>query len=131
MEYLFLRPRCGFVYRISQIVYHSAILDFRFLILDCAVFISSAAMSHLKSHAAKQSENLRRTEEINTVLLKQWRRPVRRATLAQGNARSTEGRNAAGKFCARLRKVPPRSALRFERGNFAAKWANAGDYLNL
>jgi hypothetical protein len=43
------------------------ILDFRFGILDCAVFISSAAMSNHKYHAAKQSENLKRTEEINMV----------------------------------------------------------------
>ena len=42
----------------------------KFLILDWVVFISSAAMSILKCRAAKQSENIRRTEEINTVRLK-------------------------------------------------------------
>jgi hypothetical protein len=32
-----------------------------------AAFISSAAIRNHKAHAAKQSENLRRTEEINIV----------------------------------------------------------------
>jgi len=58
-----------------------------------AVFISSAAIRIRKCHAAKQSANLRRTEEINTVLLELWRRPAFAKTTAK-RARSTEGRNA-------------------------------------
>ena len=49
------------------------ILDFGWIrlcspqVLDCAVFISLAAIRIRKCHAAKRSENIRRTEEINTL----------------------------------------------------------------
>jgi hypothetical protein len=61
------------------------------------VFISSAAMSILKCHAAKQSENIRRTEEINTVLLKLCEATRLRQGFGEAT-RSTEGRNAAVQF---------------------------------
>ena len=48
------------------------------------LFLQPRFASSSITQAISRSENLRRTEEINMVLLKLWRRPIRRDTLAQG-----------------------------------------------